>query len=156
MKQIASAHPDRQGVVESKRHSQLAGTPLGRMVLGGKLDPEHMEAARRYAIDVRRFQVAIRAPSPNVPAIAIGVVRGAPDPLSAAEIARRREAYDAAFEALELAGHRKARCVARVAVYDEGIPDGCDFDDLKAGLSTLVDHYGLTTKGKSGYSRNRN
>jgi hypothetical protein len=153
---IAVRHPDRQGIPESMRLHQAAGTPLGRLSLLGFINAQMLEAAKRYSRDVKRYLDIFGAPSPNAPSINMnaGDKEHRP-PLKEPEIARRIKAYTDAFDAVYDAGHKAARAVARMAVYEERIPDGCSVDDLKRGLSALAHFYGLTGNRKSGYSRNR-
>ncbi len=146
---IAQAHPDRQGLAKEDRLDQRAGTPMGRLALRRLITPEQLEASRKYAWDARKFQQVYRAPSPNCPSLNIMGGNGEGAPLKLDEIQFRLSAYNAAFEAVSEAGHKAARAVARVAVYDEWLPAGTTLGDLKRGLSALVDYYGLTVRRKS-------
>jgi hypothetical protein len=153
---IAAAHPDRQGLPESKRAFPVAGTPVGRLFLSGQISAQQLEASRRYARDARGYQQIIGSPKPNAPSLNPMTAGGmsAPVAFSEAEIRRRLDGYNAAFEAVYDAGHRAARAVARVAVYEEWLPDGSSLEDLKRGLSALARHYGLTDHRKSANCRN--
>lgn len=154
--QIAQAHPDRQGLPESLRSHQNAGTPLGRLNLKGHITDEQLEAGRKYARDVRLFQAVYSGPKPFASAIDPGAAGGqiVPIPLQVEEIKRRIDAYDDAFTALWSAGQRAARAVSRLAVYDEWLPMPDALEQLQLGLHALVNHYGLTATTKSGNVRN--
>lgn len=153
---IAMRHPDRQGLPVSLRIDQAAGSPLGRFSLLGYISADMLEASKRYARDVRLYLQVFGAPSPNAPSLDLSAgSRGMPVPLDASEISDRLSRYSAAFEAVYDAGHKAARAVARMAVYDERLPEGSTMDDLKRGLSALAHHYGLTGNRKSRNSRNR-
>ena len=147
---VAIAHPDRQDVPERLRHDQHAATQLGRMFLRNQITAEELEASRRYAKDSASLHAAIGAPSPNPqslnPATAGG--RGQPLLFSASEIRRRRERYDDAHCVLTKISVRVAKVVSRMAMYDEALDDLGTFEDLKAGLRGLVEHYGLIIDGK--------
>lgn len=146
---IAKFHPERQSLPEADRANEKAGTRLGRMLLRQQITDEQLEGARRYAGDVRRYQVVIGCPSPNAPSLDLHKTSGGHIAFDAAEIRNRTDNYNAAYRAVYDAGHRAARAVARVAVYDEWIPAGTTVEDLLRGLSALVEHYGLTTRRKS-------
>jgi hypothetical protein len=148
---IAMAHPERQCVREADRLDQRAGTRLGRMNLNRQISKVQLIAAEKYAHAARKFQDVYGAPSPNAPSI--NMTAGDKEhraPFDRAEVHKRLKAYNDAFEKLyKEAGHKSARAVARVAVYDEWIPAGTSIDDLTRGLSVLVKHYGLTVSRKS-------
>lgn len=153
---IASFHPDRQGVPKDQRVDQRAGTPLGRLAIVGHIDAEQLEAARLYARDVRAYQVVIGCPKPNAPSLNPMMAGGmsVPAPLRIEEIQARLKAYNDAFQAVYDAGHKAARAVARVAVYDEWLPIGTNLSDLVRGLKALAEHYGLTNQRRSRHYRN--
>lgn len=67
--------------------------------------------------------------------------------------AQRKARYDGAFEALAAAGQHAAKAVARVAVHGEAIAPQ-DLVYLKAGLSALARHFGLTGGRRREYSGN--
>jgi hypothetical protein len=153
---IAMRHPERQGLPVEMRIDQAAGTPLGRFKLLGLISDDMLEASKRYARDVRQYLMVFGAPSPNAPSLDLSAgSRGMPIPLDEGEIGQRLSNYNAAFEAVYDAGHRAARAVARMAVYDERLPEGATLADLTRGLSALAHHYGLTGTRKSRNSRNR-
>ena len=146
---IAAAHPERQSLPEADRGHEQAGSPMGRLLLRGVLTAEQLEAGRRYAAEARRYQRVIGCPSPSAPSLDLLKTSGSMVVFSPSEIKERTENYNAAYKAVYDAGHRAARAVARVAVYDEWIPAGTTVEDLLRGLAALVEHYGLTTRRKS-------
>lgn len=154
--EIAARHPDRQGLPVAMRVDQAAGSSLGRFSLLGYITADMLEASKRYARDVKQYLQVFGAPSPNAPSLDLASgSRGMSAPLDESEISQRLSNYNAAFEAVYDAGHRAARAVARVAVYDERLPEGTTLGDLTRGLTALAHHYGLTGNRKSRNSRNR-
>jgi hypothetical protein len=154
---IAQLHPERQGLPESMRSHQNAGTPLGRLNLKGHITDEELEAGRKYARDVRLFMGVYAGPNPFASGIDPGAAGGQviPIPLQVEEIKRRIDAYDAAFAALFAVGQKAARTVARLAIYEEWLPMDGTLEHLQRGLHALVNHYGLTATAKSSNVRNR-
>ena len=148
---IAIKHPDRQSVPVELRIDHRASTPLGRLFLRKEITAEELEAGRRYARDARRFHTAVGAPSPNCKAIDPDGGGGTSAPLSPDEICQRMENYNNAFNAVMEAGIKSARAVARVAMYEEFLPQGCTQVDLQRGLFELAIHYGLTRRLKSDF-----
>ena len=146
---IAASHPDRQGLPKEMRRDEKAATLIGRMKLIGHLTDEQLEAGRRYARDVVRYQQAVGAPKPNAAAINLLGGGGGYIVYSREEVHDRTQRYNAAFEAVNERGHKCARAVARVAVYEEALPAGTELIHLTSGLDALVNHYGLTTRRKS-------
>lgn len=104
--------------------------------MGGWVTAPQYDAGVKYRDIVARYRAAICAPR--------GIVTpsGRGGELTDDKARDMKEKYDAAFEALERnAGNRAARAVAHVAVYDR--PDFV-LTDLRLGLNTLAEHFGLT------------
>ena len=152
---IAMSHPDRQGLPKEKRCDERASTFIGRIHLIGHLSDEQLEAGRLYARDVSRYQQAVGAPKPNAAAINLMGGGGGIVIYTREEIKDRTQRYNDAFNAVSEKGNRCARAVSRVAIYEEGLPEGTELIHLTCGLDALVNHYGLTTRRKSVHYINR-
>lgn len=163
----SARQPHRRGLPKEMRLSEKAESPLGRLLLTGKLrgpfeyDDERAsdryEAGQLYAQAVGAYRSVIEAPRS-----VSGSGRGSAceiegkreqfcDPASCACL-RKKERYDGAFEALMRAGQRAAKVVARVAVHREAIAPQ-DLVYLVAGLDALARHFGLTGRGRRAHYR---
>jgi len=124
------------------------GTELGRLFLGGKLDPALYEAGKRWARLTAAYHAATGGPAPVV---SIGLWtdgrRRTPDPDSEAgqRIAEREKAVcDAWREAdavLSSSGCRSA--VDAVCILNLACSSSRDREFLKKGLLWLVDFWGI-------------
>jgi hypothetical protein len=154
VKAIAQTMPHRQEVRPEIRHDPLAETKLGRLRLAGRITQPQYEAGDKYADIVRRYRAVISAPGGEVSMAGVIVGPwGGSGAMDDEEATRRKDQYNAAFEALECgAGNRSARAVAHVAVYNR-----LEFDltDLKRGLTVLAEHFGLTRPVRSANAINR-
>jgi hypothetical protein len=162
-----SRQPHRRQVAKEHRLDERAESPLGRLLLQGRLRAagelgdeaarDRYEAGMMYAQIVGAYRAVIEAPKS-----VSGSGRG-----SACEIAgisesfcepetcsclRRKRRYDGAFEALIGRGQRAAKLVARVAVHREEIAPS-DLVYLVDGLQALAVHLGLTGPGRREHYR---
>jgi hypothetical protein len=143
VKAVAQTMPHRQEVKPEIRHDPLAETKLGRLRLNGWITQPQYEAGDKYREIVLRYRAVIDAPrgEQSLAGVIVGPWGGS-GALDDDEARRRKDQYDAAFEALECgAGNRAARAVAHVAIYNR-----IEFvlSDLRNGLTALAEHFGLT------------
>jgi hypothetical protein len=129
------------------------GYALGRLHLNGMIDDHQLEAGRRYAADVHRYQV-LEGFAPATPkALEMGAVGGRPvraDPDPEDVHKARRRVADLSCAIRDLAGSTSRGHVANIAVRNLCVND----DDatfwpdhmmtgLQAGLRALVRYYGI-------------
>jgi len=147
---LAFKQPHRQSVPEEKRTDPECEWPLGRAFLRGEITAMQLQAAKNYGRDVQRYRAILLPEAPNPsPASIAGYMQPGNGGSHTADEEKIQERYDAVFESLEQAvGPRGCRAVARVAVFNEGCPQGAE-KLLKLGLNALVDFYGLTNARKS-------
>ena len=146
---IAFRQPHRQEAPESKRHDPKACWPLGILNLRGVIDDYQYQAGVLYGADVRRYRAHYLAdvPDPSPSSIAGFMQPQASFGAATIDPAKIKEAYDGAVEAVMRAGQRAAKAVARMAVFGEPCPFGCEIV-LNMGLDKLVLHYGLTRRNR--------
>jgi hypothetical protein len=144
---VANAMPHRQEVAANDRHDAKAESPMGRLLLNGWISQTQYDAGVAYREIVARYRVVIDAPSANersMSGVIVGPWGGRGDPIAEDEVHRRRDKYNAAYEALECgAGHRAARSVAHCAVHERG---EWELHHLKNGLTALAAHFGFTRR----------
>jgi hypothetical protein len=139
--------PHRRALPDALRLSEKAVTELGRLNLRRFISDEQHEAGQRFQVCVLEYQQSIGSPDtggrggPGFPCA--GAINC--DPCACKQ---RKEAFNAATNALLEAGHRVASAVSHVVVHDEALPPpGRRFDErvelLKLGLAALVRHFGL-------------
>jgi hypothetical protein len=142
---LAAQQPHRRILPEAQRLDQRAGTALGTLFLTGRISEQACEAGERYSVICGRYRAVIMAPRGQAPS-GRGYLCGAETTCredgATCECRRRKERYDAAFEALSRAGQRAAVAVARVAVQGETCPIGM-LGPLQWGLAVLAEHFGL-------------
>src|ERR1044071_5618074 len=140
---LAMNQPHRK-TLENKL-DQRAENPLGNLNICGAISDEQYEAGRLYAGIVGRYRAVIEAPKASASSCGVMVANGADRPvgqfISEDECLRRKERYDAAYEALSRSGMCCARAVARVAVYGEA-SQASGMDYLRIGLAALAHHFG--------------
>lgn len=138
--------PHRAWLPLDMRLSEKAATPLGGLNLIGVITDEQYEAGCRYADVVGKYRGSIETPREGHSAgkgyRCLGELN-----CEDCECRRRKNAYDAAFEALADAGQKAARVVSRVAIYEETCRD---IESLRRGLSALERHFGLTDRKRYG------
>lgn len=127
--------------------SEKAESPLGRLNLRGVITDQQLEAGRRYAVITGAYRGSIGAPHGTAGGGGYGCGGDCID-VRLCECLRRKLAYDLAYESLWDAGQRAAKAVAHVAVR-ECEPEAGQIGHLLCGLSALVEHFGLTNRGKS-------
>lgn len=159
--QLGRRMPHRRALRSDDRLDVRAESPLGRLVLAGRVSEEQCIAGELYARAVGAYRATIDSPRSTA-----GSGRGSGcrseafgqenacrvDP-DGCRCLRRREAYDSAFCSLNDAGQRAAKVVARVAVHGEAIAPE-DVVYLVRGLSSLAAHFGLTGRRRRPQSRN--
>lgn len=153
-KTIAAGHPHRSEVPEAVRHDPKAESVMGRLCLNGWITDEQYQAGVKYRDIVMRYRAIIDAPreSVSMSGVIVGPWGGGMI-LEAEEVERRKSNYNAAFEWLEMrSGNAGCRAVAHCAVHER---IGFTPSHLKSGLDALVEHFGLTGRGKSAHVRNR-
>ncbi len=145
---IAAQMPHRAWLPKEVRLDQRAESPLGRLALTGRISRGQYLAGRRYASIVAKYKIIIDAPGSPKSIAGIMEPRSGSGGLLPDSIARaRKQAYDAAFEALGNAGQKAQRAVARIAVNDQP----CSVEDvgpLKDGLAELERYFGRIDHGK--------
>lgn len=142
---VAATMPHRQEVGEAVRHDPKAESQLGRLRLNSWITEAQYDAGERYREIVMRYRAVIDAPGGerSMAGVIVGPWGGA-SMLSDEEATRRREKYNAAFEALECgAGNQAARSVAHCAVNGRG---EWQLHHLKSGLTALAVHFGFTKR----------
>jgi hypothetical protein len=151
---LAAVMPHRRELPEKCQDSPLAESNFGRLLLNGKITGRQHAAGIRYRDIVLRYRAVMSIPShspPSMAGIIVGAWRGGRG-LSEDEVADRRDAYNAAFEALESgAGNRGARAVAHVCIFER---EHYDLKVLQCGLNVLITHFELTTRANQPYVRN--
>lgn len=157
----ASRQPHRRGLRDVDRLSEKAESPLGRLNLKGSISDEEYEGGAHYAILVGQYRSTIEAPKSTAGTGAgVGCIAERHgqadacrwDPDSCACL-KRRDRYMRAFEALAESGRAALMAVNRVAVQrEEPTPQGLVY--LKAGLTALARHFGLTARRRREYSGN--
>lgn len=152
-REVAIRQPHRQMAPEDSRHDQRAETPLGILNIIGAIPSREYRAARRFASIVARYRAVLDVPQASPPSISGAFEPQRPIPPDIEDAAERKADYDAAFEALHLAGRTAANVVSRVAVFGEPCPAGC-FPALMRGLERLAFRFELTDGTKSQYLGN--
>lgn len=155
---IAASMPHRRELPEAVRHDQRAISEVGRMCLFGRVS-DHMErAAGMFVGSYGAYMATAGGPRSGAGNGRGYDCRGDPDEFDEAgrlvtvgcpdcECARRQRAYLSALGALKKAGAIAVKAVFLVAVHDRICPQKW-LRPLDWGLAALVQHYGLTTKGK--------
>lgn len=145
---LAAVMPHRRDLPERAQDSPLAESNFGRLLLNGKITGRQYAAGIRYRDIVLRYRAVMSIPShspPSMSGIIVGAWRGGRG-LSEDDIADRRDAYNAAFEALESgAGNRGARAVAHVCIFER---EHYDLKVLQCGLNVLMRHFELVGRGR--------
>lgn len=139
--------PHRRGVPDEVRTDERAESPLGRLMLRGKIDVDAYNAGTRFAAVVAEYRAVIGAPRAD-PGIGSGRRSNCAliDTACGAEdcgCRRRQERYDGAYEALARAGRPAQMAVKAVVI--ERREDGHSLDALRVGLAALAVHFGFTT-----------
>lgn len=146
---------DVDGVIHDFSLHEKSADSLGLLHLTGRIDDQHHEAGRLYAVRVGAYLAMRRAPRGTS-----GSGRGYACPPEgcgeASEDCRCQEVrnrYCGAYEALAEAGRPSVMLVNAVAVHGTGITsEGLPL--LKMGLTALARYFGLTGHRKSGNRRN--
>lgn len=143
-KDLASLQPHRLCLPKEKRLDPMADSLIGRLHLGGYVTTPMFEGALRFLAEFNAYRAVIGSIDPYY--------RPAPGwsgDVSPEEARRRKERYDAAYEAMfgSKYNQRASKAVSRVVVYSEAY-DG-PFEHLTCGLSALAKHYRLTENRKS-------
>jgi hypothetical protein len=142
-----------QGLTEAKTLG--LGTPLGRLMLAGKLTTMEFEAGRRWGRLMHAAHVALDAPKPDPKASAIGQT-GSTAPVDPDSEAGQEEAKEhvriasAAIAALHLVLAYPPAAVRATRALCEGVgemPAGhAQFLQVKAVLSGLAEFWQLTKR----------
>lgn len=155
---LAAMQPHRREVTTKDENgnpnslNEKAGTPLGNLLLNRTLTAEQYEAGRLYSVDCGAYFASIGVPT-GLGGGGKGYGCAGAINCENCECRRRKNEYDAAYEALVDAGQRCARAVAHIAVHGKDLMRG-EMSPLLRGLDALVLHYGLTNGRKSSNSRN--
>lgn len=146
--------PHRRALRSSLREDERAESPIGRLNLTGKIGDEQYSAAQLFAVAVGEYRSTIEAPRGTAGS---GRGRGCEGcdlvQRAGCRCLERKRRYDAAFEALAMAGQRAAKAVSRLVVHREELARE-DLVYLVDGLSALAGHYGLTGRRRARQSRN--
>jgi hypothetical protein len=145
-KVIASRQPHRQGIPLDVVHDQAAESNFGKLFLKKHISQVQYQAGLDWRRIVQNYRSVICAPKPDAVSMSGVIVgpwggSGEIDPEKAAEW---RKEYNAAFEALGMAGNRPLRAVNHWAIHDHG---DYALDYLVCGLDCLAAHFRLT-KGR--------
>jgi hypothetical protein len=121
------------------------GTPIGQLLLAGKIGPEHYSAARKWAGLAARYRLAVEAPKlPRTRALerlgsrSVGAASAPGDDVDRVVIDR----FHAARSVLLGHGWRTERTVSQCTEELGRLP--CGFEELqqlRAGLSALVEFW---------------
>ena len=144
---LAAAQPHRRCLPEADRLSEKAGTVIGCLNLLGRISDDQYEAGKRYSVIVGAYRAMIGVPQGLSGGGKAGNCWGiAPCPSETCVCLARKNRYDDAYCAIRT--HAAHLAVNAVAIHDHDIsPD--QLIHLRAGLSALARHFGLTGKGKS-------
>lgn len=143
---MASFNPDRRGLPEALRTHERAGSELGRLNLKKRISEHEYEAGRRYSGIVGAYRAMI-----GVPRGLSGNGRGydcsgaAACPPETCICRQRQDRYDDAYCSIRT--HAAHMAVNAVAIHDQAIPP-YQIEHLRAGLSALARHFGLTGRQK--------
>jgi hypothetical protein len=144
------------GDLSSRARLEQFGTPVGRLLIAGKIEASHYAAARAWDRLAARYLAAIRAPAPSPPStrleppgISAGttpgrMIPGADDIRQAVDrIAQAR--FSDALRLLNQGGVERTRIVRQVCEGNGCYPVGYqELLLLRAGLSALARHWRLT------------
>lgn len=138
------------------RHQEW-GTPLGRLLLAGRITEQQYAAGLRWADYAAKYSQAMQSPSPDPRSIQIGEGRGGhhidPDSADGRAEARRHaraiKSFVNAGAALSCNGDLAVRVVRGVCERGNNLEGHQQFLALRSGLSTLASFWGLTSSDKS-------
>ena len=137
--------------LSSRSRMEHFGTPVGRLLIAGKIEVSQYAAARAWDRLAARYLAAIRAPAPSPPSARLEAARGRsiqPDDVRQAVDRIVQARFSDALGLLNQGGAERTRIVRQVCEGTGRYPVG--YEEillLRAGLSALARHWRLTTLG---------
>src|SRR5262245_14880821 len=149
-REVAASMPHRRGLGE-KATDQRAESELGRLVLRGDLDATLGLAGETYLGLWRGYVFSLGGPRELSQGGEAGFTCDGCEVPKHCRCWFRRKVFEEAQQVLFGCHAAVVWAVEHVVIHDYALTGRWDIHPLRAGLSALADHFGLTPRGKSSY-----